>query len=196
MLNPKLCAMFLGAAFSLSGCGYFDSRTAHKAQMAMIGMTSNDLQACAGAPDKVTKLNATTDLYQYTNKPSSTGAFSVNPFGLSQVTYNGNGSYCTAIIRVDRGQVSEIHYAGDNDRPVGHEGICEPLIRGCMRQPESTMQSVNGGVFGPVSAFHSPAIPPQSSSAVWNGPAADLPALKGAKISGADTAASRMVTGQ
>ncbi|NHN88453.1 hypothetical protein [Acetobacter conturbans] len=178
MLKPGFCVVLLGATLGLSGCGYFDSRSAHKAQFTMIGMTSNDLQSCAGTPDKVTKLNATTDLYQYSNKPSATGAFSINPFGMGQTSYNGTGSSCTALFRVDHGQVTEVHYTGDNDKTIGHEGICEPIIRGCIRQPEATMRPVNNGVFGPVSGFHSPAVPAQSQSAVWNGPAADLPALK------------------
>ncbi|WP_264812790.1 hypothetical protein, partial [Acetobacter oeni] len=177
--------VLMSAVLSLSACGYFDSRTAHKAQLAMIGMTSNDLQACAGAPDKVTTLNATTQLYQYAYKPSSTGAFSVNPFGLGAVSVTGNGSACTAIMRLDHNQVTEVHYTGDNDKMIGNDGVCTPLIRGCMRQPESTMRNVNGGPFGPVSAFGSPSIPAQSQSAVWSGPAAVLPATSTPGTAGA-----------
>jgi hypothetical protein len=44
----SLCLFF--SFFGLTGCGYFDSRAAHKAQVTMIGMTSYDLQACAGLP--------------------------------------------------------------------------------------------------------------------------------------------------
>lgn len=184
----------LGAVLGLSGCGYFDSRTVHKAQMSMIGMTSNDLQACAGAPDKITKLNDTTQIYQYANKPSATGAFSVNPFGLSDIKYNGTGSACTVIFRVDHSQITEVHYTGDNDRMIGHEGLCEPVIRGCMRQPEPTMRKIDGGLLGPVSAFHSPAVPQQSQSAVWNEPPADLPALKTEDATAAAKAATSATT--
>lgn len=162
----------------LTGCGYFDSRTVHKAQLAMIGMTENDLHSCVGIPDKTLKMNATTVLEQYIYKPNTPGTFSIAPLNMGTVTYNGSGSACVMMIRIDRGQVSEVHFAGDNDRLIGHEGICEPVIRGCVRQPESTMRHVSGGLFGPVSAFSSPPIPPQSQSAVWNGPAADLPALR------------------
>lgn len=171
-------AVLTGTALTLSACGYGDSRTAHKAQLALIGMTSNDLQSCAGTPDKIVKLNATTQLFQYGYKPAATGAFALNPFGLGQVSYNGTGSYCTAVMRIDHDQVTEVHYTGDDDRPIGNDGICAPLVRGCIRQPEPTMRKINGGIFGPVSAFHSPAVPQQSQSAVWNGPAANLPALQ------------------
>lgn len=183
--------LLAGIALNLSACGYFDSRTAHKAQLAMIGMTSNDLQACAGSPDKVVKLNGTTQLYEYSYKPSSSGAFSMSPFGLGSMSYNGNGSYCKAVMRVDHDQVTEVHYTGDNDRSIGRDGICAPLVRGCMRQPESTMRNVKGGPFGPVSAFSSPAIPAQSQSAVWNGPAVAVPATT---LPSASTAATTATT--
>lgn len=49
----------------LSGCGYFDSRAAHKAQVTMIGMTSYDLQACAGLPSATKQLNDTTQIFIY-----------------------------------------------------------------------------------------------------------------------------------
>ncbi|NHO32956.1 hypothetical protein [Acetobacter fallax] len=188
------CVVLTGAALSLSGCGYFNSRTVHKAQMAMIGMTSNDLQSCAGTPDKVTKLNGTTQLYQYSYKPSATGAFSFNPLGFGAISFTGNGSSCTALMRLDHDQVTEVHYTGDDDRTIGNDGVCEPLVRGCMRQPESTMQKVNGGPFGPVSAFSAPAIPAQSQSAVWNGPAVALPATAVPGAAGAATTTSTMPT--
>ncbi len=188
--------VLIGVALNLSGCGYFASRSVHKAQMAMIGMTSNDLQACAGAPDKVTKLNATTQLYQYAYKPGATGAFSINPFGLGAVSFTGNGSSCTAIMRLDHDQVTEVHYTGDNDRAIGNDGVCEPLVRGCMRQPESTMRTINGGPFGPVSGFTPPPIPAQSQGAVWNGPAAALPATATPGTAGAASAAAAASSAQ
>jgi hypothetical protein len=45
----------------------------------------------------------------------------------------GSGSYCQAIIRVVDGKVAAVNYTGDNDDFVGKEGVCAPIVRGCLR---------------------------------------------------------------
>lgn len=44
-----------------------------------------------------------------------------------------SGSYCHAIVRVVDGKVAELNYTGDNDDVVGREGVCAPIVRGCLR---------------------------------------------------------------
>ncbi|QDH17792.1 hypothetical protein [Swingsia samuiensis] len=163
------------SAVTLSGCGYFDSRNAHRAQIEMIGMTSYDLQACAGIPGSVKKLNNTTEIWQYsasktlTTLSGDSGFFPVQSFvNIYQSALGGGGNSCHMILRLDHDRVSEIHYAGNDDEYIGTDGICSLITRGCGRQRESTMHRVNAGPFGPVSAFHSPAIAPQSSSATYS----------------------------
>ncbi len=59
---------------ALAACGYNDSRRAHKGQLEVIGMTSEDLQACAGIPDKTARLDDHVQIFQYTrsiNVPST-----------------------------------------------------------------------------------------------------------------------------
>jgi len=158
----------------LSGCGYFDSREAHRAQLAMIGMTSNDLQACAGLPASTKTLNDTTQIYQYTatmNVPTASDSTIIpvqQILNMTQITLGGAGTTCKAIIRLDHDRVSEVHYAGDDDEIIGSDGICSIITRGCARQPEASMRKVNAGPFGPVSAFHSPPAPNQSTTATYN----------------------------
>lgn len=175
MIRQPVRTLFLTAAMlSLTRCGYFDSRAAHKAQMSMIGMTSYDLQACAGIPASVKQLNDTTQLYQYTGAhatPSWSGSTLIPIADISTVLQQvagGGGTTCTAIIRLDHDRVSEVHYAGDNDEVIGTDGICSIITRGCSRQPESTMKKVNGGPFGPVSAFASPKTPNQSTESTYS----------------------------
>ena len=158
----------------LSGCGYFDSREAHRAQLAMIGMTSNDLQACVGLPASTKTLNDTTQIYQYTatmNVPTASDSTIIpvqQILNMTQITLGGAGTTCKAIIRLDHDRVSEVHYAGDDDEIIGSDGICSIITRGCARQPEASMRKVNAGPFGPVSAFHSPPAPNQSTTATYN----------------------------
>lgn len=147
---------------ALSGCGYPESRLVHEAQISMIGMNSNDLQNCAGPPDKVTKLNDRTQVYTYLYKPPSNGAFNLQlPLSLGGVSIGGGGSYCSANLRLVDNRVTELHYTGDEDKTIGEDGLCEPLIRGCMRQPEPSMQPVGGNNYDRSSAFKPPAVPPQ-----------------------------------
>ena len=44
-----------------------------------------------------------------------------------------SGSYCHADVRVVDGRVAELNYTGDNDDFVGKEGVCAPIVRGCLR---------------------------------------------------------------
>jgi hypothetical protein len=48
----------------------------------------------------------------------------------------GSGSYCHAIVRVVRGRVVAVTYTGDNDEMIGREGVCAPIVRGCLRAYE------------------------------------------------------------
>jgi len=171
---------FAVTAASLSGCGYFDSRSAHRAQESMIGMTSYDLQSCAGIPSATTKLNDTTQLYQYTGTlpamsiPDSTLIPVGSLTSIFQQAFGGNGTNCVAIMRLDHDRVSEVHYTGNDDELIGEDGICSIITRGCARQPEGTMRKVQRFPFGPVSAFGPPQTPPQSTSATYSSQAGQV----------------------
>ncbi|GBR52637.1 hypothetical protein AA106555_0984 [Neokomagataea thailandica NBRC 106555] len=165
----------LVALLGLSGCGYFDSRSAHKAQLEMVGMTSYDLQACAGLPGSTKKLNDTTEIWQYDGTqpiPSLTTDSGIIPaqsiIKIYQSAFGGGGTTCRMILRLDHDRVSEVHYTGNDDEYIGQDGICSIITRGCARQRESTMHKADTGLFGPVSAFHPPATPPQSTSATYS----------------------------
>lgn len=159
----------------LSGCGYFDSRAAHKAQVTMIGMTSYDLQACAGLPSATKQLNDTTQIFIYngTQPQPSYGGSTLIPVGDIVTTINqlggGGGTTCSAVIRLDHDRVADVHYTGNNDELIGSDGICSIITRGCSRQPEGTMNKNTGSLlFGPVSAFHEPKGPNQSAGSTYS----------------------------
>ncbi|MFT8325422.1 hypothetical protein [Gluconobacter oxydans] len=165
----------LTATAALSGCGYFDSRSAHKAQYEMVGMTSYDLQACAGIPASTKKLNDTTEIWQYDGSkalptmPSDSGFIPVqSAISIYQSAFGGGGTACRMLVRMDHDRVSEVHYTGNDDEYIGTDGICSIITRGCARQRESTMRRVNGGLFGPVSGFHPPRTPAQSATATYS----------------------------
>ncbi|GBQ88863.1 hypothetical protein AA23498_0482 [Acetobacter nitrogenifigens DSM 23921 = NBRC 105050] len=140
----------------------------------MIGMTSYDLQACAGIPASTKQLDDTTQIYVYTgtHAQANYGGSTLVPIGDIATTIQqlggGGGTTCSAVIRLDHDRVSDVHYTGDDDEVIGTDGVCSIITRGCARQPEGTMKSSAGGIFGPVSAFHPPKTPNQSAAGTYS----------------------------
>ena len=136
----------------------------------MIGMTSEDLQACAGIPDKVSKLDDHVQIFQYTrgvNIPSTNDS-SLFPLqtlvNLSQPTLGGAGKTCVASLRLVDGYVTDMHYSGDNNRMIGTDGVCATVVKGCLDSPVRSGKKVSDNLlFGPVSAFRTPStsLPPE-----------------------------------
>lgn len=154
------------ATLSLAGCGYGASRQAHEAQISMIGMSSADLLSCAGPPVKSTKINHAAHVDTYSYSPSAGNGFTLTlPLSLGGVALGGSGTGCTADVRVVNNKVTEVHYTGANDMTIGNDGVCDPIFRGCLRQPEPTMQPVTGPNYDKSSAFHSPPVPQQTGQA-------------------------------
>ncbi|MXV43545.1 hypothetical protein GS501_00435 [Saccharibacter sp. 17.LH.SD] len=170
-----LRTLVLATPVALGGCGYWDAREAHRAQFEMVGMTTYDLQACAGMPNKTQKLNDSTSIWQY-DVTRSVPAMQDNGFfpvgsvvKMYQSFVGGPGSNCHMFLRINHDRIAEIHYSGDNDEYIGVDGICSLITRGCARQRESTMHRAPGIFpFGPISAFHSAKTPPQSADATYS----------------------------
>ena len=141
----------------------------------MIGMTSYDLQACAGLPSATKQVNDTTQIFVYngTQPQPSYGGSTLIPIGDIMTTVGqlggGGGTTCSAVIRLDHDRVADVHYTGNNDELIGTDGICSIITRGCSRQPEGTMNKNTGSLlFGPVSAFHEPKGPNQSPGSTYS----------------------------
>ena len=151
----------LAATLLLASCGYEDSRLAHEAQISLVGMSAADLQACAGVPDRAKKLDDGTEVFTYTLKNDAAGGVNITlPIIGGGYTLGGSGSSCNANIRVADSRVQDVFYSGNNDRPVGTDGVCAPIFRGCMRRPQPGMT--------PIAAENRPALsayvqPPASS---------------------------------
>ena len=162
-----------GAALMLlAGCGYGASRSVHQAQFSMIGMSANDLQACAGPPDRIVQLNPAAQIFAYSDKPGVAGGLGLPIPLLGTITPGGGGGTCLAEFRLVDNRVTELHVTGDDDRVLGSEGVCGPIIRGCMRQSEPTMRPVSGEAAGSISAYRSPPVPALPAGAEYTAPAA------------------------
>lgn len=166
----------------LSGCGYTDSRAAHRAQLSMLGISSEDVQTCVGIPDKIKKINDNVQIFEYTrsiNIPSTNDSTLVplqTVVNLTETALGGAGKTCVVDIRFENDRVTQIHYSGDDDEIIGTDGVCSTVVRGCVRQPLPTMKHVRKGPFGPVSGFYSPRIRPETGPAVVSTPVSPVPA--------------------
>ncbi|MCX5615726.1 hypothetical protein NQF87_01860 [Bombella sp. TMW 2.2559] len=176
ILYRLTCMLPLG----LSACGYWDALEAHKAQYEMVGMTTYDLQACAGAPNSTKTLSSDVAIWEYdisrsVATVSSTQGTSLFPINIPDVIngyqqlFGKPGSACRMLVRIDHDRISEVHYAGDDDEYIGEDGICSMITRGCARQPEGTMRDAPGiWPMGPISAFHSMPTEDQRTDATYS----------------------------
>ena len=127
LLRSTLVMLLVGACAS-------GHDVAMDGRRAVIGLDADSFQACAGIPSRTKRLDPRTEIFSYELKNENVGGmeFSVPLVG-GGFKIAGSGSYCHAIIRIVDGKVAEINYTGDNDDFVGKEGVCAPIVRGCLR---------------------------------------------------------------
>jgi hypothetical protein len=125
--------VLLLVAFLVGACatGY---SVATDGRRAVLGMNADTFQACAGIPTRTKRLDERTELLSYELKNENTGGVEVSvPVIGGGFKIGKSGSYCHTIVRVVDGKVAELNYTGDNDDVVGKEGVCAPIVRGCLR---------------------------------------------------------------
>jgi hypothetical protein len=135
MLKPSVlpCSLVL---FLVGACAT-GHEVAEKGRRLIVGMDVDTLQACAGIPTRIKRLDPQTELYSYENKYEETGGVQITlPIIGGGFKAGGSGAYCHAIVRVVRGKVVGVTYTGDNDDMIGREGVCAPIVRGCLRAYE------------------------------------------------------------
>jgi hypothetical protein len=104
---------------------------AHRAQINRVDMTLADLQRCAGVTDKATRIDDRTQILTCNVNNDSAGGVEVTlPVVGGGYTVGGSGSHCRATFRVEENRVASLFCSGNNDRPIGEDGVrrCPPLI--------------------------------------------------------------------
>src|SRR5262245_22251199 len=135
MLKPSLSLPPL--VLLLAGACASDHDTAQKGRQLVLGMDASSLQTCAGIPTRSKRLDSQTEIYSYEISYENTGGVQITlPIIGGGFKAGGSGSYCHAIVRVVRGRVVGVVYTGDNDDMIGREGVCAPIVRGCLRAYE------------------------------------------------------------
>lgn len=129
-------SVLLRSAFVMllvSGCTS-GHNVATDGRRAVIGLDADTFQACAGIPTRTKRLDPRTEILSYELKNENIGGMEFNvPLVGGGFKIAGSGSYCHAIVSVVDGKVAEVNYTGDNDDFVGKEGVCAPIMRGCLR---------------------------------------------------------------
>jgi hypothetical protein len=123
--------------FLVGACATAGHDVAERGREVVLGMNAETFQACAGIPTRTKQLDSRTELLSYEIKNENTGGVEVTaPVGGGGFKFGRSGSYCHALVRVVDGKVAEVNYTGDNDDVVGKEGVCAPIVRGCLRAHE------------------------------------------------------------
>jgi hypothetical protein len=124
---PLLCSVVVSA------CGSSGHEVAEEGRRLLIGIKVDDLQTCAGIPTRSKRLSDHTEILSYEQRNENVGGMEVTLPVVGGFRMAGSGSYCHAIFRVQDGKVVALHYTGDNDDRFGKEGVCAPIVRGCVR---------------------------------------------------------------
>jgi hypothetical protein len=131
VLLRSLVLLLVGA------CATAGHDVAEKGREVVLGMNAESFQACAGIPTRTKQLDPRTEILSYEIKNENTGGVQITaPIVGGGFKLGRSGSCCNAIVRVVDGKVAEVNYTGDNDDVVGKEGVCAPIVRGCLRAHE------------------------------------------------------------
>ncbi len=128
-------AVRIALALLAGGCAIRDGETARRAQAALLGYSSVELQSCLGAPDQRSAIGDTQILSYYA---TSTGGGGVNvtlPVIGGGLSVSGGG-YCHATVRLDHDRVTRIRYSGETDATFSPDAYCAPIVRECLAHPE------------------------------------------------------------
>jgi hypothetical protein len=121
----------------VGACATAGHDVAEKGREIVLGMNAETFQACAGIPSRTKQLDSRTEIMSYEIKNENTGGVQVTvPIVGGGFKLGKSGAYCQAIVRIVDGKVVEVNYTGDNDDVVGREGVCAPIVRGCLRAHE------------------------------------------------------------
>jgi hypothetical protein len=121
----------------VGACATAGHDVAEKGREVVLGMNAETFQACAGIPNRTKQVDSRTEILSYEIKNENTGGVEISvPIVGGGFKVGRSGSYCHAIVRVVEGKVAEVNYTGDNDDIVGKEGVCAPIVRGCLRAHE------------------------------------------------------------
>lgn len=115
------------------------------ARQAMLGMDQTDVRMCAGFPTAKTDVGVRGEIWAFKNT-SDQGNLNISlprvatgPLqgGAGAIGLSSSGT-CSVQVRFEEGRVVQVEYAGDNNTPNSINGMCVPIVDGCVAYAEKT----------------------------------------------------------
>ena len=130
---------------ALSSCGAQDAKDA---RITYVGKDVTAIEECMGIPDKQTNLNNGDMLseWHYTQKspqislPLAVPGADVAilplaiPLNLASTVQLSSDSDCKALVTSRDKKIIKLLYSGADGNLSGRDGVCMPLVRGCLRE--------------------------------------------------------------
>jgi hypothetical protein len=123
------------ALLLVAGCAYQDSHVAQSAQQGLIGVSKADLDMCAGLPTKSERIDNTTEMRSYERSAETNSGINLTFPVIGGGVAIGAGGYCHATFKLVDGRVTELRYSGETSELGLPNGVCAPIVRGCVVQP-------------------------------------------------------------
>jgi hypothetical protein len=133
---PRCVITPLALALILSGCAVEQHEIAESGKSMLVGMSDTDIRMCAGHPNNEDKIKGGA-VWMYEHGAASPGGLTVAPvlpvlpFGGATVGESDNG-YCRVQLRIEKGKVTEVSYAGANSELGETDAVCAPIVRNCL----------------------------------------------------------------
>jgi hypothetical protein len=121
----------------LTGCAYHDSRVATTAERSLVGLSTAELDLCAGLPTKQERIDASTEMRSYERSETTNSGVNITFPIIGGGLNIGNGGYCHATFKLVDGQVAALSYAGDTGIAGADGAICAPIVRTCVQQAQT-----------------------------------------------------------
>jgi hypothetical protein len=118
----------------LPSCATQYAHVANEAKASVVGFSRDDILMCAGHPTTIDK-SGKSEIWMYEHGAVTPGGVTptlVTPYGAGASLAQSAGQYCRVQLRLDRGRVTQVTYAGDTDYWGARDVECAPIMRNCL----------------------------------------------------------------
>lgn len=139
LLIPATCLLAACAVPDDTSRWSSEAAPATAARSAMVGMDPTDVRMCAGFPSARVTEGVRGEIWSYEksvdqgNLNISLPSVATGPLqgGAGAIGLSQSGA-CKVQVRFEEDRVVEVEFAGDNNTPNSINGMCVPMIDGCV----------------------------------------------------------------
>ncbi len=141
------CPAVAGLALLLAACTIppdtsnfvSENPTVAESRKALRGLNEADMRMCAGFPSATATIDDETEIWTYVRQISrgniniSTSGIPVSAVpGVAGSVGLGSMGDCRAQFRMEKGKVTDMEFAGDNNTMRSRNALCSTIIDGCV----------------------------------------------------------------